>query len=127
MVTIHEYIYIYNRIPPLYVVTYYPRDTSFHGWSPYVFYIWNFHHCNNTSIYYNHFVLAFSTVLVSLFMVILFVISVIIASIVHGLYFSSCKFVNKLNIIEHRGNKVHCIECGSPRSSVALQAPCRFI
>ena len=29
---------------------YYSRDTSFHGWSPYVPYIWNTHHCNNISI-----------------------------------------------------------------------------
>jgi hypothetical protein len=75
-------------------------DTSFHGWSPYVLYIWNTHHCNNTSIYYNHFVLAFSIVLVSLCMVILLVILVITAAIVHGLCFSSCKFVKKLNVIE---------------------------
>jgi hypothetical protein len=27
----------------------YSRDTSFHGWSPYVPYIWNTHHCNNIS------------------------------------------------------------------------------
>jgi hypothetical protein len=45
------------------------------------------------SIYYNHFVLAFSTVLGSLCMVILLVILVITDAIVHGLCFSSCKFV----------------------------------
>jgi hypothetical protein len=63
-------------------------------------YIWNSHHCNNISIYYNHFVLEFSTVLVSLCMVILLVFLVITASIVHGLCFNSCKFVKKLNVIE---------------------------
>jgi hypothetical protein len=52
------------------------------------------------SIYYNHFVLTFSTVLVSLCMVILLVILVITVAIVHGLCFSSCKFVKKLNVIE---------------------------
>jgi hypothetical protein len=42
----NEYIYIY-----IYIVIYYPRDASFHGWSPYVLYIWNTHHCNNIFTY----------------------------------------------------------------------------
>jgi hypothetical protein len=28
---------------------------------------------------------------------------------------------------EYRRSRVHCIICGSPRSSVASQSPCRFI
>jgi hypothetical protein len=42
---IYIYIYIYN------VVIYYLCDTSFHGWSPYVIFIWKTHHCNNIFIY----------------------------------------------------------------------------
>jgi hypothetical protein len=36
MIFIIQSINIYNK----YVVIYYPRDTSFHGWSPYVLYIY---------------------------------------------------------------------------------------
>jgi hypothetical protein len=47
MIFIIQSINIYNK----YVVIYYPRDASFHGWSPYVLHIWNTHHCNNIVIY----------------------------------------------------------------------------
>jgi hypothetical protein len=99
---IYDMIFIIQRINILnkQVVTYYPRDTSFYGSSSYVLYIWNSHHCNNISIYYNHFFLSCSIVLVSMCMVILLVILVIIVAIVHGLCFSSCKFVKKLNVIK---------------------------
>jgi len=45
-ILLNIYIYIY-----IYIVIYYPRDESFNGWSPYVLYIWNTHHCNNIFIY----------------------------------------------------------------------------
>ena len=47
MIFIMKSINIYNK----YVVIYYPRDASFHGWSPYVLYIWKNHHCNNIFTY----------------------------------------------------------------------------